>query len=228
MTCWNLLWLNKFTEFEYGFVSIKQEINFLFFFLLFLLVTPQAPSSALPTQAGVGVATTVHLNHMQLMAVDRIGLQSAQISTQGIQPAPIAAQGIQPAPIGVQGLHTSAPITAQGIPQTPIVTQQQQQQQQQQAQAEAKPGMDRISPWMFLRCAGPFMIRLILILRCCFGWWLCCKPHNQHIQCHPASGHHGAGTCPRGRRSSHSSVFTSTQHSSQEAHHWGVGILENC
>lgn len=104
-------------------------------------VTPQAPSSALPTQAGVGVATTVHLNHMQLMAVDRIGLQSAQISTQGIQPAPIAAQGIQPAPIGVQGLHTSAPITTQGIPQTPIVTQQQQQQQQQQAQAEAKPGV---------------------------------------------------------------------------------------
>ncbi|XP_036970048.1 histone deacetylase complex subunit SAP130a [Acanthopagrus latus] len=102
-------------------------------------VTPQAPSSALPTQAGVGVATTVHLNHMQLMAVDRIGLPSAQISTQGIQPAPIAAQGIQPAPIGVQGLHTSAPITTQGIQQTPIVTQQQQ--QQQQAQSEAKPGV---------------------------------------------------------------------------------------
>uniref|UniRef100_A0A3Q3NLA5 Sin3A-associated protein a n=1 Tax=Labrus bergylta TaxID=56723 RepID=A0A3Q3NLA5_9LABR len=89
-------------------------------------VTPQAPSSALPTQAGVGVATTVHLNHMQLMA---------QISTQGIQPAPIAAQGIQPAPIGVQGLHTSAPITTQGLQQTPLVTQQQQQ------QAEAKPGV---------------------------------------------------------------------------------------
>uniref|UniRef100_A0A672G2C8 Histone deacetylase complex subunit SAP130 C-terminal domain-containing protein n=1 Tax=Salarias fasciatus TaxID=181472 RepID=A0A672G2C8_SALFA len=98
-------------------------------------VTPQAPSSGLPTQAGVGVATTVHLNHMQLMAVDRIGLPSAQISTQGIQPAPIAAQGIQPAPIGVQGLHTSAPITTQGIQQTPIVT------QQQQPQAEAKPGV---------------------------------------------------------------------------------------
>lgn len=97
-------------------------------------VTPQAPSSALPTQAGVGVATTVHLNHMQLMAVDRLG----QISTQGIQPAPIAAQGIQPAPIGVQGLHTSAPITTQGIQQTPIVTQQPQ--QQQQPQSEAKPG----------------------------------------------------------------------------------------
>lgn len=101
-------------------------------------VTPQAPSSALPTQTGVGVATTVHLNHMQLMAVDRIGLPSAQISTQGIQPAPIAAQGIQPAPIGVQGLHTSAPITTQGIQQAPIVTQQQ---QQQQPQSEAKSGV---------------------------------------------------------------------------------------
>uniref|UniRef100_A0AAQ5YBM8 Histone deacetylase complex subunit SAP130 C-terminal domain-containing protein n=1 Tax=Amphiprion ocellaris TaxID=80972 RepID=A0AAQ5YBM8_AMPOC len=100
-------------------------------------VTPQAPSSALPTQAGVGVATTVHLNHMQLMAVDRIGLPSAQISTQGIQPAPIAAQGIQPAPIGVQGLHTSASITTQGIQQTPNVTPQ----QQQQPQSEAKPGV---------------------------------------------------------------------------------------
>uniref|UniRef100_A0A673CLI6 Histone deacetylase complex subunit SAP130 C-terminal domain-containing protein n=1 Tax=Sphaeramia orbicularis TaxID=375764 RepID=A0A673CLI6_9TELE len=100
-------------------------------------VTPQAPSSALPTQPGVGVATTVHLNHMQLMAVDRIGLPPAQISTQGIQPAPIAAQGIQPAPIGVQGLHTSASITTQGIQQTPNVTQQ----QQQQPQSEAKPGV---------------------------------------------------------------------------------------
>ncbi|XP_040926489.1 histone deacetylase complex subunit SAP130a isoform X2 [Betta splendens] len=100
-------------------------------------VTPQAPSSALPTQPGVGVATTVHLNHMQLMAVDRIGLPSAQISTQGIQPVPIAAQGIQPTPIGVQGLHTSAPIATQGIQQAPIVTQQ----QPQQPQTEAKPGV---------------------------------------------------------------------------------------
>uniref|UniRef100_A0A8D0CW60 Sin3A-associated protein a n=1 Tax=Sander lucioperca TaxID=283035 RepID=A0A8D0CW60_SANLU len=83
-------------------------------------VTPQAPSSALPTQAGVGVATTVHLNHMQLMAVDRIGLPSAQISTQGIQQAPITAQGIQPAPIGVQGLHTSAPIGTQGLQQAMV------------------------------------------------------------------------------------------------------------
>ncbi|XP_033996795.1 histone deacetylase complex subunit SAP130a isoform X1 [Trematomus bernacchii] len=98
-------------------------------------VTPQAPSSTLPTQAGVGVATTVHLNHMQLMAVDRIGLPSAQIGTQGIQPAPITAQGIQPTPIGVQGLHTSSPIGTQGLQQGPMVT------QQQQAQSEAKPGV---------------------------------------------------------------------------------------
>lgn len=107
-------------------------------------VTPQAPSSALPAQAGVGVATTVHLNHMQLMAVDRIGLPSAQISTQGIQPAPIGAQGIQPAQIGaqgiqpaqigVQGLHSPASIATQGVQPAPIVT------QQQQPQTEAKPG----------------------------------------------------------------------------------------
>lgn len=97
-------------------------------------VTPQAPSSALPTQAGVGVATTVHLNHMQLMAVDRLGLPPTQIGTQGIQPAPITAQGIQSAPIGVQGLHAPGSIATQ---QAPIVTQQ----QQQQPQSEAKPGV---------------------------------------------------------------------------------------
>lgn len=90
-------------------------------------VTPQAPSNALPTQAGVGVATTVHLNHMQLMAVDRIGLPSAQISTQGIQPTPIATQGIQPAPIGVQGLHPgTASIGAPGLQQGAGIAQQQQ------------------------------------------------------------------------------------------------------
>lgn len=98
-------------------------------------VTPQASSSAMPSQAGVGVATTVHLNHMQLMAVDRIGLPSAQIGTQGIQPAAIAAQGIQAAPMGGQGLHASAPIGTQGLQQVPLVT------QQQQVQSEAKPGV---------------------------------------------------------------------------------------
>lgn len=81
---------------------------------------------------------------------------------------------------------------------------------------------------MFLRCVGSFLwFSWFFFLRCCFGWWLCCKPHNQHIQRHPASGHHGAGTRPRSRRSSHSGVLTSTQHSSQEARHWGVGVLEN-
>ncbi|CAL8309976.1 unnamed protein product [Lota lota] len=101
-------------------------------------VTPQAPSSALPTPAGVGVATTVHLNPMQLMAVDRIGLQSPQIGTQGLQPGALTAQGLQPGAIGVQGLHTSASITTtQGLQQAPIVTQQ----QNQQPQMEAKPGM---------------------------------------------------------------------------------------
>ncbi|XP_027002782.2 histone deacetylase complex subunit SAP130a isoform X5 [Tachysurus fulvidraco] len=87
-------------------------------------VTAQAPSSAIPAQAGVGVATTVHLNPMQLMAVDRIGLQSAQISTQNIQAASMTPQGIQPAPIGVQGLHATAPISTQGIQQAPVTTQQ--------------------------------------------------------------------------------------------------------
>ncbi|XP_035279909.1 histone deacetylase complex subunit SAP130b [Anguilla anguilla] len=83
-------------------------------------VTPQAPSSAMPAQTGVGVASAVHLNSMQLMTVDRI----TQISTQGIQPAAMAAQGIQSAPIGAQGLHTSAPIGTQGIQPAPINTQQ--------------------------------------------------------------------------------------------------------
>uniref|UniRef100_A0A671SX43 Histone deacetylase complex subunit SAP130-like n=1 Tax=Sinocyclocheilus anshuiensis TaxID=1608454 RepID=A0A671SX43_9TELE len=90
-------------------------------------VTAPAQSSALPAQAGVGVATTVHLNPM-LMAVDRIGLPSAQISTQNIQPASMTAQGIQPAPIGVQGLHATAPISTQSVQQAP-----------QQPQSEAKP-----------------------------------------------------------------------------------------
>ncbi|KAG1940873.1 histone deacetylase complex subunit SAP130a isoform X1 [Pimephales promelas] len=94
-------------------------------------VTAPAQSPALPAQAGVGVATTVHLNPMQLMAVDRIGLPSAQISTQNIQSASMTAQGIQPAPIGVQGLHATAPISTQSVQQAPVSTQQQ--------QSEAKP-----------------------------------------------------------------------------------------
>lgn len=83
-------------------------------------VTPQAPSSAMPQQTGVGVAPTVHLNSMQLMTVDRI----AQISTQGIQPAAMAAQSIQSAPVGAQGLHNPAPIGTQGLQATPLNAQQ--------------------------------------------------------------------------------------------------------
>lgn len=94
-------------------------------------VTAQAQSSTLQTQTGVGVATTVHLNPMQLMAVERIGLQSAQISTQNIQPASMTAQGIQPTPIGVQGLHATAPIGTQSVQQAPVATQ--------QPQSETKP-----------------------------------------------------------------------------------------
>ncbi|KAI2667493.1 Histone deacetylase complex subunit SAP130 [Labeo rohita] len=70
-------------------------------------VTAQAPSAAMPTQAGVGVASAVHLNSMQLMTVDRI----TQINTQNIQPAAMAAQGIQPTPIPAQGLHTQPATT---------------------------------------------------------------------------------------------------------------------
>uniref|UniRef100_A0AAQ4PFN8 Sin3A-associated protein a n=1 Tax=Gasterosteus aculeatus aculeatus TaxID=481459 RepID=A0AAQ4PFN8_GASAC len=99
------------------------------------ILTPPAPTPALSSQAGVGVATTLQLNHMQLMAVDRIGLPSGQISTQGIQPAAIGGQGLQPAQMGVQGMHTSAPLGTQGLQQAPLVT------QQQQAQSDAKPGV---------------------------------------------------------------------------------------
>ncbi|XP_027559742.1 histone deacetylase complex subunit SAP130 isoform X1 [Neopelma chrysocephalum] len=93
-------------------------------------VSAQAPNSAITAQTGVGVASTVHLNPMQLMTVDASharhiqGIQPAPISAQGIQPAPISAQGIQPAPIGTQGLHPAAPIGAQGLQPAPIGAQQ--------------------------------------------------------------------------------------------------------
>ncbi|XP_068001378.1 histone deacetylase complex subunit SAP130 isoform X3 [Melanerpes formicivorus] len=93
-------------------------------------VSAQAPNSAITAQTGVGVASTVHLNPMQLMTVDASharhiqGIQPAPISTQGIQPAPISAQGIQPAPIGTQGLHPAAPIGTQGLQPAPISAQQ--------------------------------------------------------------------------------------------------------
>uniref|UniRef100_A0A672STX6 Histone deacetylase complex subunit SAP130-like n=1 Tax=Sinocyclocheilus grahami TaxID=75366 RepID=A0A672STX6_SINGR len=83
-------------------------------------VTAQAPSAAMTAQAGVGVASAVHLNSMQLMTVDRI----TQINTQNIQPTAMAAQGIQPTPIPSQGLHMSAQITAPSIQPTPVNQQQ--------------------------------------------------------------------------------------------------------
>lgn len=83
-------------------------------------VTAQAPSAAMPTQAGVGVASAVHLNSMQLMTVDRI----TQINTQNIQPAAMTAQGIQPTPIPAQSLHTSAQITTPSIQPSPVNQQQ--------------------------------------------------------------------------------------------------------
>ncbi|XP_033885182.1 histone deacetylase complex subunit SAP130-like isoform X2 [Acipenser ruthenus] len=86
-------------------------------------VSAQAPSSAIPAQAGVGV----HLNPVQLMTVEashRMGLQAAPIGTQGIQTATLGAQGIQSAPIGTQGLHPAAPIGTQGIQTAPIGSQQ--------------------------------------------------------------------------------------------------------
>uniref|UniRef100_A0A493T4S3 Sin3A associated protein 130 n=1 Tax=Anas platyrhynchos platyrhynchos TaxID=8840 RepID=A0A493T4S3_ANAPP len=98
--------------------------------LLLQAVSAQAPNSAITAQTGVGVASTVHLNPMQLMTVDASharhiqGIQPAPIGAQGIQPAPIGAQGIQPAPIGTQGLHPAAPISTQGLQPAPIGAQQ--------------------------------------------------------------------------------------------------------
>ncbi|XP_070098363.1 histone deacetylase complex subunit SAP130 isoform X10 [Equus przewalskii] len=93
-------------------------------------VSAQAPNSAITAQTGVGVASTVHLNPMQLMTVDASharhiqGIQPAPISTQGIQPAPIGTPGIQPAPIGTQGIHSATPISTQGLQPAPVGTQQ--------------------------------------------------------------------------------------------------------
>ncbi|KAM6443071.1 histone deacetylase complex subunit SAP130 isoform 7-T9 [Liasis olivaceus] len=93
-------------------------------------VSAQAPNSAIAAQTGVGVASTVHLNPMQLMTVDASharhiqGIQSTPIGAQGIQPASISAQGIQSTPIGTQGLHPAAPIGTQGLQTAPLGPQQ--------------------------------------------------------------------------------------------------------
>lgn len=138
--------------------NILFTVLILFTVIFFLFpVSGQTQTSALPTPAGVGVATTVHLNPMQLMAVDRIGLQSAQISTQNIQQASMTAQGIQPAPIGVQGLHATAPISTQGMQQVPVAAQ--------QPQPESKPsGRNKQKQPFSLTCFFSIWTESVIIL----------------------------------------------------------------
>ncbi|XP_030072259.1 histone deacetylase complex subunit SAP130 isoform X2 [Microcaecilia unicolor] len=90
----------------------------------------QAPNSTITAQTGVGVASTVHLNPMQLMTVDASharhiqGIQPAPISTQGIPPGPISTPGIQTASVGTQGLHPATPISTQGLQPASVGSQQ--------------------------------------------------------------------------------------------------------
>nr|DBA25993.1 TPA: hypothetical protein GDO54_010308 [Pyxicephalus adspersus] len=107
-------------------------------------VSAQAPNSAITAQS---VASTVHLNPMQLINVDTShtrhiqgiqpapvsaqGMQPTPFSTQGIQATPLGTQGIQPPPISSQGIHPAGSITTQGI-QTSAVS-------SQQAPSDAKP-----------------------------------------------------------------------------------------
>uniref|UniRef100_A0A8C5N149 Sin3A associated protein 130 n=1 Tax=Leptobrachium leishanense TaxID=445787 RepID=A0A8C5N149_9ANUR len=102
-------------------------------------VSAQAPNSTITAQS---VASTVHLNPMQLINVDPShtrhiqGIQPAPVGAQGIQPTSFSAQGmqatsmstqgIQPPLISTQGMH---PVTTQGI-QTSVSSQ--------QAQSESK------------------------------------------------------------------------------------------
>ncbi|XP_068136672.1 histone deacetylase complex subunit SAP130 isoform X3 [Hyperolius riggenbachi] len=97
----------------------------------------QAPNSAITAQS---VASTVHLNPMQLINVDTShtrhiqGIQPAPVSAQGMQPtpfstqsiqaAPIGTQGIQPPPITSQGMHPSGPIAPQGVQTSSVSSQQ--------------------------------------------------------------------------------------------------------
>ncbi|XP_040283913.1 histone deacetylase complex subunit SAP130 isoform X7 [Bufo bufo] len=78
-------------------------------------VSAQAPNSAITAQS---VASTVHLNPMQLINVDT----SHTRHIQGIQPAPVSAQGMQPTPFSTQGIQAT-PIATQGIPPPPISNQ---------------------------------------------------------------------------------------------------------
>ncbi|KAM3929937.1 histone deacetylase complex subunit SAP130 isoform 2-T2 [Leptodactylus fuscus] len=109
-------------------------------------VSAQAPNSAITAQS---VASTVHLNPMQLINVDTShtrhiqgiqpapvnaqGMQPTPFSTQGIQATPIGTQGIQPPPISNQGIHPAGSIATQGV-QTSSVN-------AQQASSDAKPSV---------------------------------------------------------------------------------------
>ncbi|KAM4772615.1 histone deacetylase complex subunit SAP130 isoform 2-T2 [Rhinophrynus dorsalis] len=99
-------------------------------------VSAQAPNSGITAQS---VASTVHLNPMQLINVDTShtrhiqgiqpapvsaqGIQPAQFSTQGIQATPISTQGMQPTPISTQGIHPAASIATQGVQSSSVSSQ---------------------------------------------------------------------------------------------------------
>ncbi|KAM8954176.1 histone deacetylase complex subunit SAP130 isoform 3-T3 [Pelodytes ibericus] len=103
-------------------------------------VSAQAPNSAITAQS---VASTVHLNPMQLINVDTShtrhmqgiqpapvsaqGMQPASFSTQGMQATSMSSQGIQPPSMSTQGMH---PITTQGVQASSMNSQ--------QAQSEGK------------------------------------------------------------------------------------------
>ncbi|KAM5163342.1 histone deacetylase complex subunit SAP130 isoform 2-T3 [Mantella aurantiaca] len=100
-------------------------------------VSAQAPNSAITAQS---VASTVHLNPMQLINVDTShtrhiqgiqpapvsaqGMQPTPFSTQGIQATPLGTQGIQPPPISSQGIHPAGSITTQGVQTSSVCSQQ--------------------------------------------------------------------------------------------------------
>ncbi|XP_075717524.1 histone deacetylase complex subunit SAP130 isoform X3 [Rhinoderma darwinii] len=106
----------------------------------------QAPNSTLTAQS---VASTVHLNPMQLINVDTShtrhiqGIQPAPVSAQVMQPASfssqgmqatqISAQGIQPPPMSSQGIHPAGSITTQGVQTSSVNTQ--------QASSDSKPSV---------------------------------------------------------------------------------------
>ncbi|XP_053315033.1 histone deacetylase complex subunit SAP130 isoform X3 [Spea bombifrons] len=107
----------------------------------------QAPNSAITAQS---VASTVHLNPMQLINVDAShtrhiqgiqpapvsaqgmqpssfsaqGMQATSMSAQGIQPPSMNTQGIQPPPMSTQGIHPAASITSQGVQTSSVGSQQ--------------------------------------------------------------------------------------------------------